>query len=403
MNALPSLPGLRVTANAQARAGLAYGPMENALFTEEGHRAAFDEIVAWPGYAATPLVSLPGLAAAAGVGSVWIKDESGRFGLGSFKALGGAYAVLRVLMAETRAVSAAALLADGPARAAAGRITVCCATDGNHGRSVAWGARRFGCRCVIYVHATVSEGRCAAIARYGAKVIRTPGSYDDSVRAADADARRNGWHVVSDTTYPGYEAIPRDVMDGYTVMAEEAYRQCPARPTHVVVQAGVGAVAASVCAHFWRRWGPHRPLFIVAEPEKADCLYRSGAAGALTADDGPLDTLMAGLACGEPSVLAWRLLSRGADAFATMPDDAAVALMRLLAEGVDGDPPLVIGESSGVGLAALLAALADPTARAMLGLGPKARLLAFSTEGDTDPELYRELVGRGADEVRRAG
>lgn len=178
------------------------------------------EIAAWPGYAPTPLRDLPGLAREAGVGTIRYKDEAGRFGLGSFKALGGAYAVQRLLRrpGSSHGTSEGTL---------AGALTVTCATDGNHGRAVAWGARTFGCRCVIYLHERVSAGRERAIAALGAEVRRTAGTYDDAVRQADADARRHGWHVVSDTSYPGYEDIPREVMQGYGVLVAEALDQWP--------------------------------------------------------------------------------------------------------------------------------------------------------------------------------
>ena len=202
-----------------------------AVLPRAGHARARAIIEGWPGHAPTPLVALPGLAQALGVAAVHYKDEAGRFGLGSFKALGGAYAVAEVLLrriAESGGgePSIEALLA-GAGRELAKGLTVTCATDGNHGRSVAWGARSFGCRAVIYIHANVSEGRKRAIEAYGAEVRRTAGTYDDSVRQAAADAVDEGWTVVSDTSYPGYEDIPRDVMQGYGVMAAEAIEQLP--------------------------------------------------------------------------------------------------------------------------------------------------------------------------------
>jgi diaminopropionate ammonia-lyase len=348
-------------------------------------RQAWEAITAWPGYAPTPLHRLDGLARAAGLGALLYKDEGGRFGLGSFKALGGAYAVSRVLQ-------------DAPDKRS---VTVACATDGNHGRSVAWGARTFGCGCVIYIHETVSVAREQAIAGYGAEVRRVPGTYDDAVRRADADARANGWTIVSDTSYPGYEDIPRDVMQGYAVMVEEALRDLATeeRPTHVFVQGGVGGLAAAVCAHLAERLGAERPRLVVVEPDRADCLFRSAAAGELTAAPGDLDTVMAGLACGEPSLLAWRILDPGADAFMTIADEAALQAMRLLAEGAGGDRPVVAGESAVAGLVGAIQAAADEAMRKNLELGPQSRVLVFGTEGATDPELYASIVGRAAAEV----
>ena len=219
--------------NPLAAHGAPYGRAQESVMDAAGHRAAFDEITRWPGYAPTPLVALSDVARATGVAAVHYKDEGGRFGLGSFKALGGAYAVRRHLAAIVAAKrgtppSTEALLA-GTHRAITESVTVTTATDGNHGRSVAWGAQLFACRAVIYIHEGVSVGRQQAIERYGARVVRTPGNYDDSVRQAAADAAANGWTVVSDTSYEGYRDIPRDVMHGYTVMAEEALRQWPSR------------------------------------------------------------------------------------------------------------------------------------------------------------------------------
>ena len=385
-------------------AGAASYPEECKLVLSRARFAeAACEVSSWPGYAPTPLVALPGLATKAGIARLWYKDEGGRFGLGSFKALGGAYAVFRLLAGEickrtgASHVTAADLLAGRHREIVAG-ITVTCATDGNHGRSVAWGARMFGCRCVIYIHALVSEGRRAAIARYGAEVVRSQGNYDDSVRQAAGDAVRNGWWVVSDTSYDGYMDVPRDVMQGYAIMVDEALRQLPTgeRPTHVFVQGGVGGLAAAACAHLWETLGADRPRFVVVEPDQADCLYRSAENGQPTAVHGELDTLMAGLACGEVSLLAWQILDSGADDFMTVTDAAAVDCMRLLAEGVAADPGIVAGESAVAGLAGMLAA----AELRELGVDENSRVLVFGTEGDSDPELYRQLVGVGSAQVR---
>ncbi|WP_454726630.1 MULTISPECIES: diaminopropionate ammonia-lyase [Cupriavidus] len=412
MNALPAL-SLDLFPNPALRRDEPYGARRAAILGAPALAAARREIGAWAGYAPTPLTALPALAAALGVAEVRYKDEGSRFGLGSFKALGGAYAVGRLLCRELgRRLGrelAIADLADPAVRARCAELTVTCATDGNHGRSVAWGARLFGCQCVIYIHATVSEGRKAAIAAFGAEVVRTEGNYDQAVQQADRDARAQGWHVISDTSYPGYMDVPRDVMQGYQVMVAEAVEALPQWPTHVFIQAGVGGFAAAVCAYFWEREqegcagggaARQRPVFVVVEPARAACLMQSARAGAVTAVTGELDTLMAGLACGEVSLLAWEILASGADAFCTIEDEAAVAVMRLLAGPAGGDPAIVAGESAVAGLAAAIAAMQDPAARAALGLGAHSRLLLIGSEADTDPELYARLVGRGADSVR---
>ncbi len=380
------------------------GDVARAVLDPAACAAARREIETWPDYAATPLLELPGLAEQAGFARLWYKDEAGRFGLGSFKALGGAYAVSRILIdaiaRQTGEQATTADLLSGRFRDITSGITVTCATDGNHGRSVAWGAQQFGCHCVIYIHATVSEGRRQAIERFGAEVLRTTGNYDDSVRQAAQDAERLGRIVVSDTSYPGYMDIPRYVMQGYAVLADEAMAQLPETPTHVFLQGGVGGFAAAVIARFRERYGAGRPRMIVVEPERAACIYASIQAGRPVAVEGELNTLMAGLACGEVSLLAWEILQQGMDDVLTVSDPAAVACMRLLAEGGGGDPPLVAGESAVAGLAGALLARQQPALAAVLELGADSRVLVIGTEGDTDPEVYRQLVGRTAEQVR---
>ena len=364
-----------------------------------GFRRAKADITAWPDYAVTPLRELRALAVPANLATLRLKDEANRFGLGSFKALGGAYAVGRLLaqeLARAGVASAAstAELADGRYRSATHGLTVTCATDGNHGRAVAWGAQRFHARCVIFIHATVSQARADAIAQYGAEIRRIDGTYDDAVRIAAAEAEANGWFVVSDTAWPGYTDVPRDIMQGYRLMADEAADQWTGPPpTHVFIQGGVGGVAAAVSVQMRARFTP-APAIIVVEPEHAACLLASAEIGERTAIPGNLDTVMAGLACGEPSLLAWQELERAAAAFMAIPDDAAIETMRILAEA-----GIVAGESGVAGLAGALLAAADPAARAALGITDGSRVLAFSTEGATDPPLYATIVGRAADSV----
>jgi len=396
--------GFRVFANPRAARDAPYAADGRAaILSLAALTCAKREIMAWPGYKPTPLHLLPKLAARAGISAILYKDEAERFGLGSFKALGGAYAVFKLLrnrIRQQKDVTASSFdLTSGRYADVTSRITVTCATDGNHGRSVAWGARTFGCRCVIYIPETVSAGRCQAIAAHGAEIRRFAGTYDDGVRRAAADAAARGWMVVSDTAYEGYTDVPRDVMQGYSLMVEEALRQTSALPSHVFVQGGVGGLAGSVCSYLWERYGAARPCFVIVEPEKADCFYRSGVAGRATPAEGALDTIMAGLACGEVSPLAWRILATGADAFMTIDDEAAVDCMRLLAEGRFGDDPVVAGESGVAGLVGLLMASADAEARARLNLRRDSRVLVFGTEGATDPEVYRSIVGRRPDDV----
>jgi diaminopropionate ammonia-lyase len=403
--------GLRLFANPRVARMQAYRlEGRDEILSLAAFAEAKREIASWPGYKATPLQALSKLAGTAGIGDILYKDEGERFGIGSFKALGGAYAVFRLLqqhiLASEHVTISAHELGSGRHADLSSRVTVTCATDGNHGRSVAWGARTFGCRCVIYLPEIVSQGRCRAIEAYGGEVRRVAGTFDDAVRKAAADAAAHGWHVVSDTSCEGCSDAPRNVMQGYSLMIDEACSQCFGIPSHVFVQGGVGGLAAGACSYLWERYGTERPRFVVVEPEKADCLFRSALAGRPTPAEGPLDTIMGGLACGEVSPLAWRILQPGADAFATIDDDAAADCMRLLAEGRFGDDPVVAGESAVAGLAGLLLACADTNARSILGLRSDSRVLVLGTEGATDIDTYRAIVGRAPDDViplRRAG
>lgn len=371
---------------------------QDAILNDAASKSAIDTISSWPGYAPTPLHDLKGLATELGVASIRYKDEGERFGLGSFKALGGAYAVARLLAKQVGC--SLSEIVEGKHPDAVARITVCCATDGNHGRSVAWGAHRFGCRCVIFVHATVSEARSAAIAAFGADVRRCSGNYDDSIREAQETATHEGWFVVSDTSYPGYMEIPRDVMRGYAVMATEAFDEISEPPTHIFLQTGVGGMAAAITACAKRRWGAERPAIVLTDPDRFACWVDTFSAGQPTAVAGELDTLMAGLACGEVSALAWEILKDHGDSAMAVSDDAAIDMMRRLSRPGSGDIPIVAGESAVAGLAGLAAAMQSDEICAALQLDGGSRILVFGTEGDTDPELYARLVGRTGDEIR---
>jgi diaminopropionate ammonia-lyase len=354
-------------------------------------------------HASTPLHTLPALAAELGVGALHVKDEGFRLGLGSFKALGGSYAVIQLVLEEaSRRLGRAADVAElftPEVRAIAAGMTVACATDGNHGRSVAQGAQLVGAKAAIFVHSGVSSERVAAIARYGAQMIRVEGTYDDSVAEAARVATEQGWTVVSDTSWPGYERIPGLVMQGYTAMVREALRQLPEPPTHVFVQAGVGGVAAAVAGHFALTLGDQRPIFVVVDPARAACLFETARAGHPVKIEHGEPTVMAMLECYEPSLVAWRVLSRVADAFMTVDEEDAVAVMNRLARPVGNDPAIVAGESGGAGLAGLIRAAADPEIRAALHLNGASRVFVINTEGATDPERYEELVGMRPDAV----
>ncbi|MBN8941920.1 MAG: diaminopropionate ammonia-lyase [Rhizobiales bacterium] len=349
-----------------------------------------------PNHAETPLRHLGALAAALGLGAIHIKDEGFRLGLGSFKALGGSYAVIRlVLEAAARRLERPVDIAElhTPAvREIAARMTFACATDGNHGRSVAQGAELVGARAAIFVHSGVSANRVAAIARFGAEMIRVEGNYDESVAEATRVAAEKGWTTVSDTSWPGYERIPGLVMQGYTAIVREALRQLEQPPTHVFVQAGVGGIAAAVAGHLAVALGETRPTFVVVDPARAACLYETAKAGHPVKVAHGEPTVMAMLECYEPSLVAWRVLSRAADGFMTVDEDEAVAVMNRLAHPAGNDPAIMAGESGGVGLAGLIQAAGDPAARARLGLDAASRIFLINTEGATDPERYAQLV-----------
>ncbi|MEM6623206.1 MAG: diaminopropionate ammonia-lyase [Pseudomonadota bacterium] len=375
------------------------GDAAHRVLSAQDFADAWAQITSWPGYVPTPLVSLANLAAQIGVGAIHYKDEGPRFGLGSFKALGGAYAAMRLIQREVAARTGQTLALDdiaaGRCREACAGITLVSATDGNHGRSLAWGCHRVGAPCRIYIHAEVSEGRADAMRAYGAKVVRIDGDYDASVALARDEAAANGWFVVSDTSWPGYTEPPRDVMAGYGVMAREAAEAMDASgtlPTHVIVQGGVGGYAAAVAAYFRQHWGAGAPRVLVVEPDRAACLFASAKAGALTNVAIEVETIMAGLSCGEPSPLAWEVLAEQAGDFLTIPDAFVPPAMRLLAKPLGGDTPIQAGESAVGGVAALIAVRGDAALSAQLGLDAASRVVIFGTEGVTDPDIYARIM-----------
>jgi len=394
------MPVLQATlshfANPAARPGDSYPPSLGDITNLDKAAQARADISRWPDYQPSPLHRLQQLAAQIDVAEIFYKDESERFGLKSFKALGGAYAVARQLQDKIQQQTGAAVTIDdltsGRYRSIVQDIVISCATDGNHGRSVAWGCQMFGCDCIIYVHRDVSAGRMQAMQALGAEVIRIDGNYDASVKLADSEAVAHGRIIVSDTSYPGYTAIPKDVALGYTVMLAEAVEQMGASiPTHVFIQAGVGGLAAAVCAYFWELWGTKRPRFIVVEPEQANCLQQSAARGEPVTVSGDLETLMAGLSCGEVSLLAWEILKPGADDFLTISEDAVPACMKLL---LQSQPPIEAGESAVAGLGAAIVAREDAEMSRKLGLDSCSRIFVIGTEGATDPELYQRLISQ---------
>lgn len=372
---------------------------------------------------ATPLVSLPTLAAQVSVDAISIKDEGARLGLRSFKALGGAYAVIR--LAHAKAIERGLSLrpddlprspsgtldfpneaqpkAGSPAAAAFREVVqsmiFACATDGNHGQSVAAGARLIGARAVIFVHQGVSQLRRDAITRFGADVREVPGNYDDAVAEASAQAHSNGWTLLSDTSWPGYEDIPQIVMQGYTLITQELAHQLDAAPTHVFLQAGVGGFAAALAVSMADQWREATPRFIVVESDRAACLLESARNGSRTRIDSGEETLMSMLECYEPSLFAWELLQPLTSAFVAVSDAQAVGAMRTLALKLPPNETVLAGESGAAGLAGLLSL--SEQSRSELGIDKNSRVLLVNTESATDPGRYKDLVGVEPTEVLR--
>lgn len=363
------------------------------------------------GFRFSPLKGLSALAEMLGLGGLSTKDEAMRLSLSSFKVLGGSFAIYKVLQQklglETRELTFDELISD-EIRERIGPITFATATDGNHGRGVAWAANKLRQPCVIYVHSKTSRARVEAIESHGARVEIIDGTYDDAVRQITADADSNGWQVVSDTSWDGYEEIPIWIMQGYTTLFSEAQEQLAAqgvvKPTHLFIQAGVGALAASGVAFYHRIFGTEAPITVIVEPAQAACLLQSARAGDGQPRHfaGDLNTIMAGLACGDPSPIAWRLLWDRANAFVSVPDYVAAKGMRVYGVPLEGDPPVISGESGAVTLGAVMFIMEAPEGRELrqaLDLGPESHVLLVNSEGNTDPDYFRQVVWEGGNAV----
>ncbi len=355
----------------------------------------------FPEYSETPLVQLSRLASELGLRSLYVKDESYRFGLNSFKVLGGSYAVGRII-AERLGMDIGQLsyplLVSRETSEKLGDFTLITATDGNHGRGIAWTANRLHRNSVVYMPKGTAADRLNNILCLGSDASVTDLNYDDAVRLASRHAQENGWILVQDTSWPGYEEIPRRIMQGYTTMAYEASVQLQnVRPTHIFLQAGVGSMAAAVTAFFANlyREDSEKPGIYIVEPDKADCLYRSALSGSLQKVSGSLDSIMAGLCCGEPCTLAWEILKEHASGFFSVSDDITEKGMRLLARGLGTDPSVVSGESGAVTTGLTAELMTNPEWYEIsreLGLNQDSRVLCFSTEGATDKENYDRIV-----------
>lgn len=361
-----------------------------------------------PQYEETPLVSLHGLAQRLGVKNIFVKDESKRFGLNAFKGLGASYAIARLLWGDldcTGAPDYSVLTAPDAKEHVHDRIFVT-ATDGNHGKSVAWSASVFGCRARVYMPKGSKESRVQAIRAINDTPVEvTELNYDDAVRLAAKWAKENGQILVQDTGTEEYTKIPRDIALGYTTMAAEALEQMQTleeAPTHVFLQAGVGSMAGGVLAYLEQKLAANPPFAVIVEPDTVACIFESvkNGSGVPVAIGGNPETIMAGLNCGEPNPLTWPVLRDFASCYAACPDWVTELGMRTLATPHDGDRKVISGESGAVGLGLLVHLCLAPemaVQRQRMGLDENATVLLFSTEGDTDPEVYRRIVQAAKD------
>lgn len=362
----------------------------------------------FPQYSITPLVQLQKMAKRLGLKEVFVKDESYRFGLNAFKVLGGSFAMARYIAGQTgRDVSELPypVLISKELKAAFGQAVFFTATDGNHGRGVAWAANKLGQKSVVLMPKGSTKTRLDNILAEGAQATIEEYNYDECVRmAADMAANTENGIMVQDTAWEGYEEIPSWIMQGYGTMAMEADEQLTEYgsqpPTHVFIQAGVGSLAGAVQGYFANRYPHHTPKVIVVEAAAAACLYKGAALGdgSLQVVDGDMVTIMAGLACGEPNTISWDILKNHVDTFVSTPDWAAAKGMRMLASPLKGDTPVTSGESGAAPfgtLACIMCMEEYGGVKAHLGLNENSRVLLFSTEGDTDPQRYESIVWDG--------
>lgn len=362
----------------------------------------------FPQYSKTPLAKLDRMAEYLGLGGLFVKDESYRFGLNAFKVLGGSFAMANYIAKQThRDVSELpyAVLTSEELRKEFGQATFFTATDGNHGRGVAWAANRLGQKSVVLMPKGSTQTRLENILKEGADATITDVNYDECVRRANAMAEQtpNGV-MVQDTAWDGYEEIPSWIMQGYGTMASEADEQlgeygCD-RPTHIFIQAGVGSLAGAVQGYFANCYPDNPPVVVVMEADSAACLYNGAKAadGHIRIVDGDMPTIMAGLACGEPNTISWDILKNHVSVFTSCPDWVSARGMRMMAAPVKGDPQVTSGESGAVGMGLLSAIMEQEEYRELrdfLKLDENAKVLLFSTEGDTDPQRYKEIVWDG--------
>lgn len=386
-----------------------YKKEELVGFDEKSMHDVYEFHKSLPNYKPTPLVDLANLAKYYGVKKVWLKDESKRFGLNAFKVLGGSYAIGKYLSQrlgkDINDLPYNVLISD-EIKKQLGELTFVTATDGNHGRGVAWMANRLNQNSVVYMPKGSAQMRFDAIAREGAKVTITDLNYDDAVRLANKGAEDYGWIMVQDTAWDGYEEIPLWIMQGYSTIINEVVEQLKAfgdeKPTHVFLQAGVGSFAGAVQGYLAHLYGDDRPITVICEPHGANCIYKSMAANDGNPHNvtGDLTTIMAGLACGEPNTISWKILRDNSDFSVSCDDEIAARGMRVLSSPLGDDARVISGESGavGLGLFTVLSEKKDEYKELMdaLKIDENSKILCISTEGDTDVEGYKNVVWNGA-------
>jgi len=352
-----------------------------------------------PHYTPTPLVNLSQLANHLKIKHLLVKDESQRFDLNAFKVLGASYAIAKYLV-KLLGLAESELAFDKiiTNKAKYKHVTFVTATDGNHGRAVAWVTKLFGCKSVVYMPKGSTKARLEAISNLGGHASITELNYDDTVIYAQQQAENKGWVLLQDTSWEGYEEIPQHIMQGYfTLVTECIGQEKDLWPTHVFLQAGVGSFAAAIVAYMSNFTDRPIPQFIIVEPQGAPCLFESMKknTGELLRIEGDLPTIMAGLACGEPSKIAWQILKYSTHAFLSCSDDVARRGMRVLAKPIEGDQTIISGESGAVTLGAVFEVLSNQLFQNIkedLNLTSDSTVLLFSTEGDTDPEVYQDII-----------
>lgn len=336
---------------------------------------AYSSISKWEGYAPTPLISLNKLSKELDLNKIYYKDESKRFNLKSFKALGGAYAVEKVTLGNKN-------------------IIVSTATAGNHGRSVAWGARRLGLKCKIFISEFVSDARGQAMADLDADVIKVKGNYEKSLIECIKQSTENNWQIVQDVAWKDYLQVPTYTMAGYTVMMKEVVDQIKnEKISHIILQAGVGGMAGAMIAGI-ARYLDNVPITLIVEPDSAACVLKSIKTGKIEKIDIKRESLMGGMSCGEVSLVPWEILKNSVKHCISLPDDDVAKTMKLLGNASFSDQPIVAGENSAPGVISLITSCEDQNIKQNLRLNQNSNVLVIGCEGDTDKEMYQKLISQ---------